>query len=128
MKILDGSIYTDDFWDYYRGFCKLIFDDFFIIIRWPSIVGYEEKISYHDLAIIYHSRFYGRVKFVYFKNNKQESIFFKSSSFAQKNFFLSSDVQDKISLYNIDFIEYSRRNKSYSNIIEYIKFWRLWNL
>ena len=86
MKILDGSIYTDDFWDYYRGFCKLIFDDFFIIIRWPSIVGYEEKISYHDLAIIYHSRFYGRVKFVYFKNNKQESIFLSLSPLIRKIF------------------------------------------
>ena len=46
MKSMDGSIYTDEVLSYYRGFCKLIFDDFFIIIRWPSIVGYEEKISY----------------------------------------------------------------------------------
>ena len=128
MKSLDGSIRTGDGITV-RGFCKLIFDEYFLLIKWPSIVGYEEKVFYTDLETIYHSRFYGRVKIVYYKKDKQErikqeSIVFLSTCSEQKQFFLSSEVQNKIKQYSIDFIEYSIRNKSYSNIVERIKFWR----
>ena len=107
----------------YRSPCKLIFDEFSVIVRWPAPEHYEENIPYSAIQSIYYSRFFSRLKIIYTKDNKEKSIVFETGLLGCKKELMSDRVRKKLKQYSIDTIEYSRRNKSYSKISQALHFW-----